>query len=102
MTPPRASSPLSRYTTLFRSDPLSRIGGLVYELDDDLLSHGEAPHYHRRCVVSLLSSGWDQVVPTLYGRQAIRDRKSTRLNSIHVKISYRVVCLKKKTRVEED
>src|SRR5690606_38348006 len=71
MTPPRASSPLSRYTTLFRSDPLSRIGGLVYELDDDLLSHGEAPHYHRRRVVSLLSSGWDQVVPTLYGRQAI-------------------------------
>ena len=41
------------------------------ELDDDLLSHGETPHYHRRCIVSLLSSGWDQVVPTLYGRQAI-------------------------------
>ncbi len=40
-------------------------------LDDDLLSHGETPHYHRRCIVSLLSSGWDQVVPTLYGRQAI-------------------------------
>src|SRR5574344_2181407 len=45
---------------------------LRMKLDDDLLSHGEAPHYHRRCVVSLLSSGWDQVVPTLYGRQAIR------------------------------
>ncbi len=41
-------------------------------LDDDLLSHGEAPHYHRRCIVSLLSSGWDQVVPMLYGRQEIR------------------------------
>ena len=41
-------------------------------LDDDLLSHGETPHYHRRYVVSLLSSGWDQVVPTCYGRQAIR------------------------------
>ena len=27
---------------------------------------------HRRCIVSLLSSEWDQVVPTLYGRQAIR------------------------------
>ena len=40
-------------------------------LDDDLLSHGETPHYHRRCIVSLLSSGWDQVVPMLYGRQAI-------------------------------
>ena len=40
---------------------------------DDLLSHGETPHYHRRCIVSLLSSGWDQVVPTRYGRQAILD-----------------------------
>ena len=47
------------------------IGVSVEVLDDDLLSHGETPHYHRRCVVSLLSSGWDQVVPTLYGRQAI-------------------------------
>src|SRR5210317_1368147 len=37
---------------------------------DDLLSHGETPHYHRRCTVSLLSSGWGQVVPMLYGRQA--------------------------------
>ena len=36
----------------------------------DLLSHGEAPHYHRRCGVSLLCSGWEQVVPPLYGRQA--------------------------------
>ena len=42
-------------------------------LDDDLLSHGETPHYHRRYGVSLLSSGWDQVVPTRYGRQAILD-----------------------------
>ena len=25
---------------------------------DDLLSHGETPHYHRRCTVSLLSSEW--------------------------------------------
>src|SRR5207302_6772209 len=29
-------------------------------------------------------------------RQATRDRKSTRLNSSHVKISYAVFCLKKK------
>ena len=36
---------------------------------DDLLSHGETPHYHRRANVSLLSSGWDQVVPHGYGRQ---------------------------------
>ena len=30
---------------------------------DDLLSHGETPHYHRRYYVSLLSSAWDQVGP---------------------------------------
>ena len=52
--------------------PRQRRGSLYLVLDDDLLSHGETPHYHRRCIVSLLSSGWDQVVPMLYGRQAIR------------------------------
>ena len=45
------------------------MGFLAIRPDDDLLSHGEAPHYHRRCIVSLLSSGWDQVVPMLYCRQ---------------------------------
>src|SRR6266576_3775635 len=30
------------------------------------------------------------------GRSCCRDRKSTRLNSIHVEISYAVFCLKKK------
>ena len=37
---------------------------------DVLLSHGETPHYHRRCFVSLLSSAWSQVGPKRYGRQA--------------------------------
>src|SRR5690606_40719709 len=32
--------------------------------------------------------------------QAARDRKSTRLNSSHVKISYAVFCLKKKKKIE--
>ena len=36
----------------------------------DRLSHGEAPHYHRRGGVSRPSSGWDRVVPSRYGRQA--------------------------------
>ena len=35
-----------------------------------LLSHGETPHYHRRYAVSLPSSRWDRVVPTLCCRQA--------------------------------
>ena len=46
-----------------------RIRTLILKPGDDLLSHGETPHYHRRYIVSLLSSGWDQVVPKLYGRQ---------------------------------
>src|SRR5690625_8007529 len=57
--------------------------GLFLVPGDVLLSHGEAPHYHRRRHVSLLSSVRDQVVPCLYGRQANwpalqpwRDRKS--------------------------
>ena len=51
-----------------RPDQLVEAFGI--KLDDDLLSHGETPHYHRRSAVSLLSSVWGQVVPILYGRQA--------------------------------
>src|SRR5690554_4292067 len=58
--------------TLRKNPDLFPDRGFNLMLDDDLLSHGEAPHYHRRCIVSLLSSEWDQVVPMLYGRQAIR------------------------------
>src|SRR5690349_23863397 len=40
-----------------------------------------------------------QAAPALrvQGPQAARDRKSTRLNSSHVEISYAVLCLKKKS-----
>src|SRR5690606_42057004 len=37
--------------------------------------------------------------PARYGTAAKGDRKSTRLNSSHVKISYAVFCLKKKNRL---
>ena len=64
---------LSHFSTAHNKTPTAfAIGVSEFNLDDDLLSHGETPHYHRRCIVSLLSSGWDQVVPTLYGRQEIR------------------------------
>ena len=36
---------------------------------DDLLSHGETPHYHWRNLVSLPSSRWDRVVPRRCGRR---------------------------------
>ena len=67
----------------------AQIGVLEFNLDDDLLSHGETPHYHRRCIVSLLSSGWDQVVPMLYGRQEIR--VPNRLSTLQ-QIGYAIVC----------
>src|SRR2546426_2329389 len=73
--PPRST--LFPYTTLFRSDPreityhLARLCGL--EVD----SHQTAPLADQRS-------------------QRCRDRKSTRLNSSHLVISYAVFCLKKK------
>src|SRR5438874_10678224 len=36
------------------------------------------------------------------GRASRRDRKSTRLNSSHVEISYAVFCLKKKKECQDD
>jgi hypothetical protein len=66
------------------------IGVSEFNLDDDLLSHGETPHYHRRCIVSLLSSGWDQVVPTLYGRQEIRVLSRDQMASLQ-QIGYVIV-----------
>src|SRR5690625_6004588 len=41
---------------------------------------------------------------TIYAQPLLRkpDRKSTRLNSSHVAISYAVFCLKKKRRISED
>src|SRR5207253_5199567 len=40
----------------------------------------------------------NNVAPTLLVPHQMRDRKSTRLNSSHVAISYAVFCLKKKTK----
>src|SRR5690242_21615498 len=39
-------------------------------------------------------------LPYNYKRRNLRDRKSTRLNSSHMSISYAVFCLKKKTNQE--
>src|SRR5699024_12157167 len=40
----------------------------------------------------------DQIVTTTVNPDGSTDRKSTRLNSSHVSISYAVFCLKKKTK----
>src|SRR5690349_23852662 len=98
MAPPPPSSTLFPYTTLFRS-----VGGQPARL--------RAHHVRRDPPVAAQPSrrGPDQDRVLLgsqsrSGRQHRReargerdlDRKSTRLNSSHVEISYAVFCLKKK------
>src|SRR5690606_40121697 len=89
------SSTLFPYTTLFRSpvvvaeevvaDVGAGLGGVRLEL---AVRRGVHPvHQHAVAVLR------EQRVP---GAVPDQDRKSTRLNSSHVKISYAVFCLKKK------
>src|SRR5436309_2876307 len=52
----------------------------------------------KRGVTTILSTHDLDVAQSHAGRIAIIDRKSTRLNSSHVKISYAVFCLKKKKK----
>src|SRR5438477_1339903 len=76
------SSPLFPYTTLFRSPPAAfaaaEADDFILDLEDEFPSH-DTPE------------GQDAV--------AFQDRKSTRLNSSHMSISYAVFCLKKKNIV---
>src|SRR3989442_11093949 len=80
--PPRST--LFPYTTLFRSlqflEPRARI------------AHGDAFHVR-------IGIGVEDVTLGIGVEQRLRlDRKSTRLNSSHVRISYAVFCLKKKKK----
>src|SRR2546426_8377785 len=75
--PPRST--LFPYTTLFRS-ARDRAAGGVHHRRHSRTAEGNQGRLHLHC-------GHDQ------GR---RDRKSTRLNSSHLVISYAVFCLKKK------
>src|SRR5690606_39832806 len=47
--------------------------------------------------LSVIAQGWRAIAVAVLGCMLLKDRKSTRLNSSHVKISYAVFCLKKKT-----
>src|SRR5690242_21256086 len=94
--PPRST--LFPYTTLFRSlviaphpddAELGMAGAIMRFIDDgrkvgilDLTDGEPTPHGS----------------PEIRGRETAADRKSTRLNSSHMSISYAVFCLKKKTK----
>src|SRR5690349_23973850 len=86
--PPRPT--LFPYTTLFRSGELARhVGDAGPEGLEPAQVHGDVAHLRRVEVPQERRVG--QVRPG--------DRKSTRLNSSHVEISYAVFCLKKKNYI---
>src|SRR5690606_40111981 len=98
--PPRST--LFPYTTLFRSrmedrpSITSRSNGILPLI------------WHNNEIIRLVIRN-NAVVEVLGFSKAtqqfceqLRDRKSTRLNSSHVKISYAVFCLKKKKRKKGD
>src|SRR5256885_10223546 len=88
--PPRST--LFPYTTLFRSlyDQLARAAGLLvgFHVSDWLVPVRDL----------LMNRGvmGDGVIELRRIRDAVEDRKSTRLNSSHLVISYAVFCLEKK------
>src|SRR5437667_7331013 len=89
--PPRST--LFPYTTLFRSLAVtvpSRPGGVRRNLDPR----------RRGCprVVSTIEAQEER--PVCHRRRHLQDRKSTRLNSSHITISYAVFCLKKKKKTK--
>src|SRR5207249_9405943 len=100
--PPPPTSTLFPYTTLFRSRDLA--------VEPDLPADRQGAHPRRLRVPPF---GGDALRvprqrPVLHGqlsehdvqgdRGEVQDRKSTRLNSSHVSISYAVFCLKKKKK----
>src|SRR2546426_4716649 len=88
--PPRST--LFPYTTLFRSLPIVR---------SLLLESPPIDHFDRAISAHHTSRQPDFAVASfadLPEQCMIRDRKSTRLNSSHLVISYAVFCLKKKKK----
>src|SRR5438874_7845062 len=87
--PPRST--LFPYTTLFRS----RLGGLFHSRRTTIEDKLRIAKFLRcpQC-----ASGSRPARPQMETLAARLDRKSTRLNSSHVEISYAVFCLKKKNK----
>src|SRR2546426_3659876 len=80
--PPRST--LFPYTTLFRSLSLVKLASDAQDFF----------HETRSGALSLRQLGFELSAPLNTGCE--QDRKSTRLNSSHLVISYAVFCLKKK------
>src|SRR5690606_40521074 len=95
------SSTLFPYTTLFRSanEAHEYARSLAHNGQADAKSAEAAVDNARRSQESLAEE--TQAKETAVAVHAEQDRKSTRLNSSHVKISYAVFCLKKKKKTSD-
>src|SRR5690349_24140905 len=95
MTPRPPTSTLFPYTTLFRSATAKRRRCAAMWWRRRVAESGEKSRRHTAA---------SKYAPSLAGRgyspSTQLDRKSTRLNSSHVEISYAVFCLKKKKNKE--
>src|SRR3712207_8847428 len=87
--PPRST--LFPYTTLFRSR--TRLDSLHRGSTDRSRVRGL---HARRNEARAQTERRAELHGHVHEREALRDRKSTRLNSSHANISYAVFCLKKK------
>src|SRR5690554_7583988 len=95
--PPRST--LFPYTTLFRS----WVDELIYETKMDNTQIGRRIiQYGLKDVKGYADSAEPKSIDEIYkmGVNLHPDRKSTRLNSSHVRISYAVFCLKKKKKTK--
>src|SRR5256885_8081903 len=94
--PPRST--LFPYTTLFRSQVTSRKTREIVEVRTTGGSIRLTPDHPL-----MTESGWQEAQDLGPGTKVEwinpRDRKSTRLNSSHLVISYAVFCLKKKKSI---
>src|SRR5256885_8932146 len=98
--PPRST--LFPYTTLFRSLTAGSEGDLLYYIMPHIAGESlRARLTHERELpvgeaVRILRDVCDALAYA-HSHGIVQDRKSTRLNSSHLVISYAVFCLKKKT-----
>src|SRR5690606_41547998 len=100
-SPPPPSSPLFPYTTLFRSESACGDASIKTGFVDELAYQVFNIPVVLRCCIAQCKDEINQGAALVdYVALVVFDefinRKSTRLNSSHVKISYAVFCLKKK------
>src|SRR5690606_40671119 len=99
---PSLRSSLFPYTTLFRSRSVrvtayaDRLAVILRSKLQDERRRGLRPRFGLRVIRRAVRPARAQHVGVDHARVQRQDRKSTRLNSSHVKISYAVFCLKKK------